>query len=84
MFGREARLLIDICFGISPNGESEFSYQQYVARMRKELQKAYQLASDAATKSHLKNKAHYDHRVRDLPLEKDDDPHAECWAKRQA
>lgn len=72
MFGREARLPIDICFGISPNGESESSYQQYVARMRKELQKAYQLASDAATKSHLKNKARYDHRVRDLPLEKGD------------
>ncbi|XP_034042823.1 uncharacterized protein LOC117525094 [Thalassophryne amazonica] len=72
MFGREARLPIDICFGISPNGESESSYQQYVARMRKELQKAYQLASDAATNSHLRNKAYYDHRVRDLPLEKGD------------
>ncbi|XP_056437540.1 uncharacterized protein LOC130374637 [Gadus chalcogrammus] len=72
MFGREARLPIDICFGISPNGESETSYQQYVARMRKELQKAYQLASDSATKSHLKNKARYDHRVRDSPLEKGD------------
>jgi len=72
MFGREARLPIDICFGISPSGETETSYQQYVARMRKELQKAYQMASDAATKSHLKNKARYDHRVRDLPLEKGD------------
>lgn len=72
MFGREARLPIDICFGISPNGESETSYQQYVARMRKELQRAYQLASDAATKNHLKNKARYDQRVRDLPLEKGD------------
>ncbi|XP_036947992.1 uncharacterized protein LOC119016325 [Acanthopagrus latus] len=72
MFGREARLPIDICFGISPNGESESSYQQYITRMRKELQKAYQLASDAATKSHLKNKARYDNRVRDLPLEKGD------------
>ena len=40
--------------------------------MRKELQKAYQLASDAATKSHLKNKARYGHRVGDLPLEKGD------------
>lgn len=72
MFGREARLPIDICFGISPNGESETSYQQYVTRMRKELQKAYQLASDAATKSHMRNKARYDHRVRDRPLERGD------------
>lgn len=72
MFGREARLPIDVCFGISPNGESESSYQQYVSRMRKELQDAYKLASDAATKNHLKNKAHYDQRVRDLPLEKGD------------
>lgn len=30
------------------------------------------MAADAATKSHLKNKAHYDQRVRDLPLEKGD------------
>lgn len=72
MFGREARLPIDVCFGISPNGESESSYQQYVSRMRKELQDAYKLASDAATKNHLRNKAHYDQRVRDLPLEKGD------------
>ncbi len=72
MFGREARLPIDICFGISPNGESAANYRQYVAKMRKDLHKAYQLASDAATKSHLKNKARYDHRVRDLPLEKGD------------
>ncbi|CAI5686131.1 unnamed protein product [Oreochromis niloticus] len=65
-------LPIDVCFGISPNGESESSYQQYVSRMRKELQDAYKLASDAATKNHLKNKAHYDQHVRDLPLEKGD------------
>lgn len=72
MFGREARPPIDICFGISPNGEGETSYQQYVTKMKKELQEAYKLASDAATKIHLKNKARYDHRVRDLPLEKGD------------
>ncbi|XP_054862844.1 uncharacterized protein LOC129347938 [Amphiprion ocellaris] len=69
MFGREARLPIDICFGISPDGESESSYQQYVVRMRTDLQKAYKLASEAATKSHLQNKARYDQRVRDQPLE---------------
>lgn len=72
MFGREARLPVDICFGTSPDGESESSYQQYVARMRIELQSAYKLASEAATKSHLRNKAHYDQRVRDLPLAEGD------------
>lgn len=71
MFGREARLPVDICFGISPDGESEASYHQYVARM-KELQSAYQMASAAANKSHLKNKAYYDQRVRDLPLAEGD------------
>uniref|UniRef100_A0A672FVX5 Gypsy retrotransposon integrase-like protein 1 n=1 Tax=Salarias fasciatus TaxID=181472 RepID=A0A672FVX5_SALFA len=72
MFGREARLPIDICFGISPDGESESSHQQYIVKMRKDLQKAYELASEAATKSHLKNKARHDQRVRDQPLDKGD------------
>lgn len=72
MFGREARLPIDICFGISSAGERESSCQQYVARMRKELQSAYQLVSEVATKTHLKNKVRYDQRVRNSPLEKGD------------
>lgn len=30
MFGREARLPTDLCFGISSDGENEVKYHQYV------------------------------------------------------
>ncbi|KAL7837384.1 hypothetical protein SRHO_G00270950 [Serrasalmus rhombeus] len=72
MFGRESRLPVDICFGTSPDGESEVHYEQYITKMRQSLKEAYQLASQAASKSHHKNKARYDQRVRHQPLEEGD------------
>ncbi|KAL6481950.1 hypothetical protein MHYP_G00100300 [Metynnis hypsauchen] len=72
MFGREARLPIDLCFGAALGGQEEIQYQKYVCQMKKELQRAYQLASDAANKSHQRNKNRYDQRVRNQPLGKGD------------
>uniref|UniRef100_A0A8C4TAC5 Gypsy retrotransposon integrase-like protein 1 n=1 Tax=Erpetoichthys calabaricus TaxID=27687 RepID=A0A8C4TAC5_ERPCA len=72
MFGREARLPIDICFGTSLNESHNVNHQNYVRRMREELHQAYQLASEAANRSHLKNKARYDQSVKQHPLEKGD------------
>lgn len=72
MFGREARLPVDICFGTSPDGETEIQYQKYVSEMRRELKKAYELASDAANMSHLKNKTRYDRWVLNQSLEEGD------------
>ncbi|XP_060758474.1 uncharacterized protein LOC132869142 [Neoarius graeffei] len=40
--------------------------------MRQELQQAYQLATETATKNHLRNKSRYDQRVRDQPLAEGD------------
>lgn len=71
MFGREARLPIDLCFSVSSEGEAE-NYQQYVSKLRSDLKRAYQVASDAADKSHQKNKRLHDKRVRDQILEEGD------------
>ncbi len=63
MFGREARLPVDICFGISPDGVNEVAHSQYVINLKKDLKHAYQLAREEADKVHQRNKRSYDKRV---------------------
>ncbi len=63
MFGREARLPVDICFGISPDGTNEVAHSQYVTNLKKDLKHAYQLAREEADKVHQRNKRSYDKRV---------------------
>ena len=63
MFGREARLPIDLCFGTSPDGKDEACHSRYVAKLKEDLQRAYKLASEAADKTHQRNKRSYDKRV---------------------
>lgn len=72
MFGREARLPIDLCFGVGSDEENDLKHHQYVANMRKKLQKAYQLAADAASRNNERNKRLYDVRVRNQTLEEGD------------
>lgn len=64
MFGREARLPVDLCFGTSPDGESEGGHSRYVAKLKDDLKRAYKLASDVAGKTHQRNKRSYDRTVR--------------------
>ncbi|XP_053274167.1 uncharacterized protein LOC128436464 [Pleuronectes platessa] len=63
MFGREARLPIDLCFGTSPDGEADGCHSRYVAKLKDDLHRAYKLASDTAYKTHQRNKRSYDKRV---------------------
>lgn len=63
MFGREARLPVDICFGTSPGGMDDVAHLQYVSNIKKDLKHAYQLATEEANKLHQKNKRSYDKRV---------------------
>lgn len=63
MFGREARLPIDLCFQTSKDGNAEKSHSQYVENLRRDLQRAYELASQAADKTHQRNKRAYDQKV---------------------
>lgn len=63
MFGREARLPVDVCFAVSPDNTSPVSYLKYVAKMKQELQAAYQLAQATAQKMNQSNKERYDQKV---------------------
>lgn len=64
LFGREARLSVDLCFGSSVNGEGEVKHQQYVERLKRELQHAYQLASESSSRLQQKNKRLYNRKVK--------------------
>lgn len=68
MFGREARLPVDVCFGVTSDCSSLKSYPRYVANMKRDLQVAYQLAETMAGKRNEGNKQRYDQRVRYCPL----------------
>lgn len=63
MFGREARLPVDLCFGTSPDGIEDACHTRYVSKLKEDLKQAYKLASAAADKRHQRNKKLYDHRV---------------------
>lgn len=68
MFGRQARLPIDVAFGVASDGSSTKSYLRYVKNMKRDLQAAYQLAESMANQKNDGNKQHYDQRVCFCPL----------------
>lgn len=72
MFGREARLPVDLCFGVRETKGSTETYLQYVAKLRTDLLKAYELATEAADKNHQRNKRAHDKMVKEQVLEEGD------------
>ncbi|XP_076830977.1 uncharacterized protein LOC143476602 [Brachyhypopomus gauderio] len=64
MFGREAKLPVDLCFGTSVDGAGDRHHSKYVGKLKKDLQEAYELANKAADKTHQRNKRAYDQKVR--------------------
>ncbi|XP_052469911.1 uncharacterized protein LOC128026690 [Carassius gibelio] len=64
MFGREARLPVDLCFQTSAEGTEERQHFQYVAKLKKDLKEAYQPASEASNKVHQRNKRAYDSSIK--------------------
>ena len=84
MFGREARLPVDLCFGVSPEGEREIKYQQYVTKLKSDLHRAYQLATEAADKKHQRNKKAHDRLVKEQVLQVGDSVAEKFWSHRQA
>lgn len=72
MFGREARLPVDVCFSSMLDQEEMTSHQRYVENLRKDLKEAYQQAVVASNKSHQRNKQSYDLRIRPHLLEEGD------------
>lgn len=72
MFGREARLPVDLRFGTSPDNHSGTDHVQYVQGLREQLARAYKLASEASDKSAEANKRRYDAKVRENDLQTGD------------
>uniref|UniRef100_A0A8C5MQR9 Integrase catalytic domain-containing protein n=1 Tax=Leptobrachium leishanense TaxID=445787 RepID=A0A8C5MQR9_9ANUR len=64
MFGREARLPVDLAFGVAPDGTSGSSHKGYVDRLRKNLASAFEHARQTSGSRELRNKKNYDLRVR--------------------
>ncbi len=72
MFSREARLPVDLCFDTSKDGTDERKHFQYVECLKHDLQRAYQLARQAADKTHLRNKRAYDQKVKFQKIQEGD------------
>ena len=69
MFGRQPNLPVDIMFGLNQDKDSEAaSYDEFVEKLRNNLQSSYRLATDLALKSKAKQKRLYDRGTRDAPL----------------
>lgn len=62
MFGREARLPVDLCFS-RPADRDGVPHSQYVSKLTEELRSAYRLATEAANKTHQRNQRSHDKRV---------------------
>ena len=72
MFGRHARLPLDIMFGTDPDARLSKSTGQYVKDLRLRLQHAFDVAKANTTKTSEKNKKTYNRSVPASVLEKDD------------
>lgn len=64
MFRRQARMPVDLCFGISSDNTTKETYLKYVTEMRKELKAAYELAECATVKQNKGNKQRYDEKIK--------------------
>lgn len=72
MFGREARLPIDVRFGNAGDGKRGEKHVKYVERMKEDLRKAFDLSLQNAQKTEQRNKRLYDQRVKFCELGKGD------------
>jgi transposase InsO family protein len=64
MFGRPARLPIDIQYNISPATSKHDSYNDYIQELRTSLDHAFQLASNESKSTADTQKQYYDKKVR--------------------
>lgn len=72
MFGRQARLPIDIAMGVSPDQHSYDDHRAYVRDMRERLEYAYECAIQQVSKSKERSKARFDAKVTEATLHKGD------------
>uniref|UniRef100_A0A8C5M7Z9 Gypsy retrotransposon integrase-like protein 1 n=1 Tax=Leptobrachium leishanense TaxID=445787 RepID=A0A8C5M7Z9_9ANUR len=72
MFGREARLPVDLAFGLSLDQTSVASHRNYVDRLRKNLASAFEQARLTSGNREQRNKKNYDLKVRIQDLQPGD------------
>ena len=72
MFGRQARLPVDIAMGVSPDQHSFDEHKAYVKDLRERLDYAYQRATEEVQKSNTRSKARFDAKVTEVTLNKGD------------
>uniref|UniRef100_A0A8C5MH87 Gypsy retrotransposon integrase-like protein 1 n=1 Tax=Leptobrachium leishanense TaxID=445787 RepID=A0A8C5MH87_9ANUR len=72
MFGREARLPVDLAFGLSLDQTSVASHRNYVDRLRKNLASAFEQARLTSENREQRNKRNYDLKVRIQDLQPGD------------
>ena len=72
MFGRHARLPIDVVLGIPEESMEENTYSDFIADLKNRLDYTYKLASKAADVSRGKQKKHYDKGIRHTQIFKGD------------
>lgn len=72
MFGREARLPIDLIDGTSTDDTSLTCHRGYVEHLRKNLKQAYERAMQHAATRELRNKKNFDLKVKAQDLQPGD------------
>ena len=72
MFGRKPRLAIDATLGLVGTNPQESNYSDYMEKLRERLDKAYQIANEAAKSSQAKQKLYYDKKQRGAVVRTDD------------
>ena len=70
MFGRQARLPIDLMYGTGSH--SEVPANEYAATLKQGLEDAYQLVRNKLAVSHERRKEHYDQKVHGKPYHEGD------------
>lgn len=70
MFGREARLPVDVCFDTDEH--EVVSHSRYIEELMKDLQTVYELAARSAMQVYLRNKQNHERVLRDQLLAKSD------------
>ncbi len=69
LFGWHPRLAVDAYLGVDNVADSSGSRESYVIKLKKRLDYAYKVASEAAKKNSARYKTQYDSKVRESTLE---------------
>ena len=69
MFGREAKLPIDVMFGLSTADDNSKTYTEYVRKLRKKIEHGFELARKNTTESQKGQAEIHDKKVRGVTLQ---------------